>query len=80
MFEKFLNYIEQQGKADKTIPNYVETWNAFEKWIRKMDKTITDPGYATQKDTSDDKKYMLKFGGLKGGQLSLPPCNCILFN
>ncbi|WP_257467945.1 hypothetical protein [Paenibacillus sp. BGI2013] len=29
MFEKFLNYIEQQGKADKTIPNYVETWNAF---------------------------------------------------
>lgn len=66
MFEKFLNHIEQQGKADKTIQNYVGTWKAFEKWLRETDSTITDPGYATQKDISDYKRYMFKSGGLNG--------------
>ncbi|WP_348622575.1 tyrosine-type recombinase/integrase [Paenibacillus polymyxa] len=67
MFEKFLNHFQQLGRADKTIQNYETAWKAFEKWIRETDPTITDPVYATQKDISDYKRYMLKFGGRNGG-------------
>jgi site-specific recombinase XerD len=67
MFDKFLDHQQQLGKADKTIQNYVATWRAFEKWMKQTDPSVTDVGYATQKDISDYKKYMLKSGGLNGG-------------
>ncbi|ASR49532.1 hypothetical protein B4V02_24010 [Paenibacillus kribbensis] len=66
MFEKFLNHLQQLGKADKTIQNYVASWNAFEKWMRVADPLVTDACYATQKDISDYKRYMLKSGCLNG--------------
>ncbi|WP_281197304.1 hypothetical protein [Paenibacillus glacialis] len=35
MFNKFLDQFKQLGKSDKTIQNYVSTWNAFEKWMKQ---------------------------------------------
>ncbi|KGP81122.1 MULTISPECIES: phage integrase N-terminal SAM-like domain-containing protein [Paenibacillus] len=66
MFEHFLNHLHREGKADKTIQNYEGTWKAFGKWLREADPTLTDPVYATQKDISDYKRFMLKSGGLNG--------------
>lgn len=67
MFEKFLNQYKQLGKADKTIQNYLTTWTTFEKWIRLSDPDLEDAGFATQKDISDYKRYLLQHGGRNGG-------------
>lgn len=67
MFEEFLNQYKQLGKADKTIQNYLTTWTTFEKWIRLSDPDLKDAGFATQKDISDYKRYLLQHGGRNGG-------------
>ncbi|MGF7048923.1 hypothetical protein J2T13_003431 [Paenibacillus sp. DS2015] len=44
MFNKFLDHFKQQGKADKTIQNYVSTWTAFEKWMKQGDPYLKVAG------------------------------------
>ncbi|WP_139293540.1 phage integrase N-terminal SAM-like domain-containing protein, partial [Mycobacterium tuberculosis] len=63
MFGLFLHHLRQSGISERTIINYISTWNKFEKWMRKSDPNLKEPGEATQKDISDYKKYMLISGG-----------------
>lgn len=66
MFGLFLHHLRQSGISERTIINYISTWNKFEKWMRKSDPNLKEPGEATQKDISDYKKYMLISGGKQG--------------
>lgn len=71
MFGLFEKQLRQSGVSERTISNYISSWNKFEKWMKESDPELKDAGEATQKDISDYKRYMLLSGG-KGGQPAKP--------
>ncbi|WP_150274272.1 tyrosine-type recombinase/integrase [Paenibacillus tepidiphilus] len=66
MFNSFLQKLENEGLADRTIDNYKATWSSFKKWIFQTDPSPEDAGLATQKDIADFKQYLDNFGGRNG--------------
>ncbi|GIP45171.1 tyrosine recombinase XerC [Paenibacillus sp. J45TS6] len=71
MFGLFENHLRKSGVSERTILNYLSTWNKFENWIKGTDPDLSDAGTATQKDIADYKRYMLLSGG-RGGQPAKP--------
>lgn len=71
MFDSFLQKLDNEGLANRTIENYIATWSTFKKWIFQTDPRLQDAGLATQKDIADYKRYLNDFGG-RGGKPAMP--------
>ncbi|MGC5774443.1 tyrosine-type recombinase/integrase [Paenibacillus pabuli] len=63
IFGLFEKQLRQSGVFERTICNYMSTWNKFEKWVLRSDPDLKDAGESTQKDISDYKQYMVFSGG-----------------
>lgn len=69
MFDSFLQKLDNEGLAKRTIENYAATWSTFKKWIFQTEPRLQDAGLATQKDIADFKRYLNDFGG-RGGKFT----------